>query len=269
MLVGQFGSDRVLASNAVRGLVYRCPACNAVLTVKQGRRVVHHFAHRPPHRCEWAKGETIQHMQAKDFFYRELISRGLHVELEYLLSLRDGTRRADLFVQSPRGRRVVIELQHTTLNLDDLESRANDYASMGIAQIWIPFLSNGILSTAERQLDGTLVIQKYTAKPFVRWINGFNFGKGMWMYHAGSNHLWEASLRPHQLWVERSGYFDETGEEKSSGGYYRESKRWKTLTLRGPHNIGDLRIATSHRPAETLSMYNWPEGMVANFVPSR
>lgn len=265
MLVGLFGNDRVLASEAIRGQAYRCPACNASLILKQGRRRMHHFAHKPPI-CEWAKGETLQHLEAKDFFYKELTSRGLHVELERMLLFGSRTRRADLFVRSPQGREVVIELQHTLLPLEELEARAADYAALGLAQIWIPFLRSEFLSAAEIQPDGSLLIEKYVANPFVRWISGFHLGKGMWMYHAEAKNLWHAVLRPHELWIEHSEYFDETGEEHSSGGYYRESKRWKKLILRGPYEIKDLKISSMRRGARKLSRYSWPEGLVVNFV---
>ena len=54
-------------SEVNRGLDCRCfcPACNALLIAKKGRRNRHHFAHYEKDPCQYA-GETALHLAAKE-----------------------------------------------------------------------------------------------------------------------------------------------------------------------------------------------------------
>lgn len=77
MLVAELDGGRIDAFSAERGPTYHCPKCRGEVVLKKGRKVVHHFAHKPPTECTWATGETRAHMEAKVLVWDALKVRGL------------------------------------------------------------------------------------------------------------------------------------------------------------------------------------------------
>lgn len=267
MLVAELNGCRIDAFSAERGPSYVCPGCRGEVTLKKGRKVVHHFAHKPPTKCTWAKGETRAHMEAKATLANALVSRGLKAELEYTVNTLTGDRRADVMAWSPQGRQVAFELQHTPISLDDIERRASSYASADIAQIWIPFIRHKVWDEGGPS-DGNWLFQRYTPHPFERWVYGFNGETGMWMFDDRDNSFWLGQLADHQSYVEETSWFDEYGDENYAGGYWRTSKRYMELTLKGPFNIGDLRISVTKRRSRSSSGHHWPAALVADLTPA-
>jgi len=265
MLVANLDQNRIEASLAEKGPEYRCPGCNGIVNLKKGRIVIHHFAHRPPTNCLWAKGETREHREAKKLVATGLAEKGLRTEVEYVVDTMTGDRRADVMVWSSNDSQLAIELQHSTISLDDIERRTRSYASAGITQIWIPFLKESVLDNATRNTNGTLLVEKYSARPFEKWIHGLNGKNGMWMYAPSTREFYHASLAPHQIYVESSSWYSEGGEEQSAGGYYKNSKRWRELTLTGPFKLEQLRLKTFGRTAYSIHVYNWPAARLAKF----
>ncbi len=88
MLVAEHQDARVEAALAQRGPSYTCPECKGIVILKQGRKVIWHFAHKPPTDCRWATGETLAHLQAKKLVRDALVARGLRAEVEYTVSIR-------------------------------------------------------------------------------------------------------------------------------------------------------------------------------------
>jgi hypothetical protein len=266
MLVAEHQGNRVDAAGAPRGLNYVCPRCKGPVVYKPGRRVISHFAHKPPTDCAWASGETRAHLEAKQIVKDALRARGLKAELEYVVSALPGDRRADVMAWSPSGIRVAFELQHTALGLDEIEKRAFCYAREGIAQIWTPFLSATQRGAAKRIGPSRLFVERYSPRPFERWVHGLHGKDGMWVYCPQDMTFWHATLAGHQIYVEETNWFEAGGEEKSGGGFSRWSKRYRQLTLRGPHPIDNLRIKIKSRKAFSASAYNWPAGKIASLT---
>jgi competence protein CoiA len=170
---------------------------------------------------------------------------------------------------SPDGLQLAFELQHTSIGLEEIEKRAFCYACEGIAQIWIPFLRASELKAAEPHGAGRMFIEKYSPRPFEKWVHGL-FGKdGMWMYAPHDKTFWHARLAGHQIYVEESSWFEAGGEERTAGGFYRWSKRYRELTLSGPHSINNLDIKIGTRKAASLAGYNWPAGRFATLSPNK
>ncbi len=46
----------------------------------------------------------------------------------------------------------------------------------------------------------------------------------------------------HQIYVEETSWYSEGGEKNYGGGFHRWSKRYKELTLEGPHKADNLLI---------------------------
>jgi hypothetical protein len=260
---------RIEAEHAERGRRFICPQCARAVILKRGRKVVAHFAHKPPVNCIWAKGETRAHLEAKRLIKDTLIARGLRAEVEYIVPALPNDRRADVMTWRPRDDgRVAIELQHTTISLDNIEERAFAYAREGIAQAWIPFFRQELWDEAEPLIggpDGDFFIERYPARPFERWIHGFNMGE-IWFYDSNDKVLWCGVFDGHEIYVEPSSWYEAGGEEAHAGGYYRWSRRWRELTLRGPVTPDRIRIAIKRRTAWKRAAYNWPSGYIAQFL---
>ena len=96
MLIAEQAGKRIEGRDAVRGGEFVCPKCRRVVVLKAGRKVIAHFAHKPPTDCTWAKGETREHLEAKQFVKDALVARGLSAQFEYEIEALSGDRRADL-----------------------------------------------------------------------------------------------------------------------------------------------------------------------------
>jgi competence protein CoiA len=258
MLVASHEERRVEAWIAPREGAFRCPECAEPVVLKRGRIRIAHFAHRSRAACRWAAGETLAHLAAKRAIAEALAARGLRAGVECVVPGLAGDRRADVVAWSPTGVRVAIELQHVAIGLDELERRAEAYAAAGVAQMWVPFLRLGLVEGADRpEADGDRRLAAYAARPFERWIDGFNEG-GLWYWDPASSALWRGRLvSPGVLGGHRSG--------PDSGPW--SSRRAYELTLWGPFAPADVRLALDRRRAWRRRLYAWPAGRRARFVP--
>jgi hypothetical protein len=267
LLVAEFQSNRVYADTAAKGVAYLCPNCRKSVILKRGRIVIAHFSHKPPTNCSWARGETQAHLEAKQIVFDGLQARGVRALLECIVDTLPGDRRADVMAWSETNVQLAIELQHTSIGIPEIEARAHAYARARIAQIWLPFLSSSALSAAEPKSAGILFIEKYSPRPFEKWVHGFCGVDGMWMYVPEEKSFRHARMASHQTYVEASTWFSQGGEEQSAGGYHKWSKRYRELTLSRPHKIQELNISIKTRAASSIADYIWPAGSVATFVP--
>lgn len=133
-------STRVVAGDATRGEQYVCPACGEPVVLKQGTRVIHHFAHRPHNDCSFA-GETMRHLEMKLRIFEGF--RELESELEVVMC--DGARRADVVVTIGRTR-IAIECQQSAITIEELKQRNIDYQNRVLWIVDAPrfFGENGV-----------------------------------------------------------------------------------------------------------------------------
>lgn len=267
MLIANLKRERIEAFFAERGPEYRCPECDGVVILKKGRKVIDHFAHKPPTDCSWATGETRAHLEAKLLVANALTKRGLRAEVEFVVNTLPGDRRADVMAWSSNGRQIAFELQHSPIDLDEIEARASSYVRAGVAQIWIPFLKASVWNDGEPRAGGWFV-KRYSPRPFERWVHGFNGEQGMWMYDPPRKKFWRGRLAGHRIYVEETTWYSEGGVQNYGGGYHRWSKRFKELTLDGPYDAERLLINIEARRAFATKDYSWPAGWVAHFTPA-
>lgn len=256
MLIALLDQTRVIASFATKGSTYHCPGCGQEVVLKQGRRVIHHFAHKPPVMCSWASGETTLHLKAKEAFYTHFTERGLSVEVEY--PLNGGKVRADVYVIGKNGKPVVFELQHSSITPDEIERRTNEYFKLGIALVWVPLFRPGKLNS-ELLGSNAVVVERYTPKPFERWLHGFHFGK-IWYFDPENSQLWHGRFDKSIIEVPVSEWYESGGNHVSVGGYSKISKRWKKLTLTGPFQLDQVKYVIRNRQGTKLGKYWYPGG---------
>ena len=268
MLVANLNGQRIEATEANKGPAYYCPECKEDVVLKKGQIVVHHFAHKPPTNCRWAKGETREHLKAKQLFKEEFIRRGLRVEVEHEVPSLPDDRRADVVIWSPKGQLFALELQHSAIDYYNLECRTRSYLSAGVRVIWVPFFRPKLWDESIAlgpDDDGDFLIERFPARPLEKWVHGFNFGK-FWMYDPSRDALWKAQLLKHEYYVGESSWYESGGYENYAGGYWRTSKRWRELKLWGPYSLDRVSISPMKRPEQELGNHKYPGGMVGKFV---
>jgi hypothetical protein len=269
MLVALCEGSRITAAAAERGAQYHCPSCGKALVLKKGRVVVHHFAHKPPILCDWARGETLAHLEAKRIVHEALTARGVRAELEYTVETLPGDRRADVMAWSPKGRMIAIELQHTSISADEITERAFAYARAGAAQIWISFLPPQVWKEALKKADGSWLIRRYAPRQFELWIDGLTAKAGRWMYDSQASQFWLAKMARHEILEDETIWYAPGGIEHYRAARTRVSKKYRDLVLRGPFKMEELRIALRKRRQFSAGGMRWPQASLAELAQER
>ncbi len=266
MLVAIMDDDRVLAREAEKGPTYLCPGCSKEVILKKGRKVIHHFAHKPPVSCSFAAGETLAHLESKQAFLDHFTSLGLSAEVEHPLDFNGVKARADVFVSTTRkGMPAAIEIQHTNISLDDIERRTANYSKLGVAVGWVPLINLDKLDI-ETGSKGGWVVKRYSPKPFEKWVHGFNYGN-VWYYEYSTGALWQAELASYEIEVPVSEWYEPGGNQVVVGGYSRYSKRWRTLKLTGMYPLREVQFSIAKRAAKSIGGYNFPACHMVKIAP--
>lgn len=263
MLVAHCNGMKVEASTSERGAIYTCPKCARELTLKKGAIVVAHFAHKPPTNCTWAAGETQAHLAAKMVIRDAFRARGYQADFEVEVLSVGGDRRADVLIRHPNGKSVAVEVQHQPILYDAIERRTLAYMAADLPMLWVGILTKEMREKSVSYDDG-MKIEKYTIRPWEKWANALAFGE-LWYIDPFEGTVWKGDFKNHIIDVPSSSWYSTGGEEHSAGGYSRTSKRWKTLYLQGPYQIGSINIAIKYRGAWASKAFNLPKGQIAIF----
>ena len=213
---------------------FSCPACREQVILKQGRKVIAHFAHYPETACAYTgDGESDEHRLAKLEIYQALVRAPdvTDVRLErYLREVRPDVS----FVLN--GQLVALEIQASMIDRDGIAWRTTAYAKKNIAVLWMPLLLPDVCE------------ERYAPKDFERYLHSMYFGKVY--YFAKDLELQPVKFEEYML--APSWY---TGE--------RRSKRFVTTVLRSPVLITDLvprwRSAWRDVPRAKLWCEPWSE----------
>lgn len=264
MLVAVLNDQRIDALEAAKGPQYSCPNCRAEVILKQGRIVIHHFAHKPPTDCSWASGETREHLLAKTVLRDAYRKRGYEAAYEVEVLSGVGDRRADVLLTNRKGTRVAIEIQHTPILYDAMERRTGAYVAAGVPVIWIGILTSKMKEEALPTKEG-LEIEQYVIRPWERWAHAYYF-KELWYIDPQEQTLWKGQFSDYLIDVEATSWYNEYGEEQYAGGFSKVSKRWKTLTLTGPVPLSEAKIGFEiRRKVWEGKTFTLPRGKLARF----
>ncbi|MBK8943783.1 MAG: competence protein CoiA [Ignavibacteriae bacterium] len=216
-------SQKVVATSANKNdKPFICPECKKDVTLKKGKIVAHHFAHKPPVNCEYGKGETEEHRNAKLTLYEELKKNTSFTVCELEHSL--GTVRPNIYLED-NGYKIAIELQVSNLTANQLVEKTKIYFSKKIHVLWLAIYNKNILSSP------------YTPKSWEKWLHTLNYGKVYYWKEKTKIipiHFDDFMLdRPQKEWYEKGG------EHRVEGGYEYRSKRYRTP------NVGDELELTS------------------------
>jgi len=220
---------------------FRCPECAGIVLVKKGHVKVHHFAHKPPFDCQYGQGESEEHRRAKMAIYDALRVHPDVTKAQLERSLPKGPVRPDVSCYI-RGTPVAIEIQLSTLGLDEIDRRTRAYHSLGICVLWMPLYTDEL----EHQVQSILAElgglretdqekrNRYSPAVWEKYLHTLYFGHVFyWSEHATVRPVHFADFEMH---VE--GGYDEDGNEHR--GYFRSSKRYRTPEIGPPLSIIDF-----------------------------
>lgn len=189
-----------------------CPRCAAEVILKKGSVKTHHFAHWPLVLCEYGQGETEEHRKCKLAIYEGLtkFSRFQDVQIEKDL----GTVRPDVSAFMD-GIQIAIEVQISTLTMDQIICRTTEYLKKGIFVLWLAVY------------DQRLQSDRYSPKLWERWVHAAYFGRVY--YWVGGLDVIPYHFSDCHHYVESRSWFTKDGDERFGGGYDKKYKRFKTL----------------------------------------
>lgn len=117
-------------------LVCPLPDCDSrQLIVRAGSRR-DHFAHRVTPSTDHAP-ERLMHLQGKAMIESWLRQRYPRLQVGREVPVGRGGRIADVLAVSPRGTRMAFEIQYSELSVDQWRERHEDYAALGIVDVWL------------------------------------------------------------------------------------------------------------------------------------
>lgn len=196
--------------------------------MRTGSVRVSHFSHKNPATCPYGTGESDAHRRCKLEIYEALLraSGVTKAALERPL----GTNRPDVSA-CINGVPVAIEVQLSSLSLETIIHRTEEYARKGIYVLWLPQWTP--------YLDGV----RYSPRLWEKWIHATYFGQ-VYYWVKG---LTVASYRfePYLKHVLRNTWHSKDGEMLAGGGYTRRSKRH-----RSPVRSETLNLAKDFVPKE-------------------
>lgn len=127
MLFYAIGEKRLSALEATKGVDYCCPECQSAVRLRSGPLRQPHFYHR-------------QHKSS----CRQSGKSALHLKLQQQLALLVGGQMEQRFdsisriadVYSP-SKNLIIEVQCSSIALEEMEARNRDYRSLGLRVVWV------------------------------------------------------------------------------------------------------------------------------------
>lgn len=165
MLIAAHMSGLIDASEATRGLDYRCPACQQPVVLHHGSQIPPYFAHHPQTPCHLAgEGETRQHLLGKRQLATFFSDWG-PVTLERILPAIQ--QRADGWLDLPHP--IALEFQCSPISRTAVAQRTAGYQCLGCYPFWL--LGSRY---AQQKLNWRLI------ERFACWLTGWDLCLLFW-----------------------------------------------------------------------------------------
>ncbi|OKP02592.1 competence protein CoiA [Xenorhabdus eapokensis] len=215
MLTALQNDKIIIARDAQKPGEFICPECRQLVILKKGKKVIHHFAHKSPVTCAYGEGETLAHQEAKLELFDVLMADDTVTEVELEKSF--GTVRADVYARID-GRRVVFEVQRSSIDIDTLAKRTTEYSQRGISICWLLLPRDDVYGS------------RITPKNWEKWIHASNLGEVYFWLGDG-----------YVLPVKFSTFYLDVPLTDFGGGYSKRSKLYRT-PVRSPklHIVRDF-----------------------------
>jgi competence protein CoiA len=190
---------------------FLCPECENEVVLKVGTVRLNHFAHKSTTNCEYGKGETEAHRKCKMAIYEALLKEPNVKKAALERSLK--TCRPDVSAYI-NGVPVAIEVQISTLTMDKIIQRTEEYARKGIYVLWLlqwtPYLDSS----------------RYAPRLWEKWIHAAYFGNAY--YWIEGLQVVNYHFDPYLKHVSGRNWHLKNGEEKTVRGHSKRSKRYRS-----------------------------------------
>ena len=205
------GKTVIASSQEKQNAPFVCPECANSVTLRKGTFRIHHFAHKPPVTCSYGLGETEEHRRCKTEIFEALV-RSPNVT-KAALERPLGEVRPDVSA-CINGVYVAIEVQLSTLSLETMVRRTMEYKKKKIYLLWLA------------QWTDALEEERYSPRPWELWVHAAYYGR-VYYWREGTT-ITPIHFDHHYRHVEQKDWHDESGDEQSSGGFFKKSKRYRT-----------------------------------------
>jgi competence protein CoiA len=190
---------------------FYCVGCKKELVLKKGRIKVHHFAHKPPFSCNRGQGETEKHRECKESIYKMLLTMPnvRDVDMEHDL----GSAVADVYALI-NNVPVAIEVQRSILTVNEITRRTKEYQRLGVHVLWLLLFSTRISE------------EHFSPSAWEKWCHATYYGR-VYYWTSGLDVI-PYHFSEYKLYIKSSTWYEADGNQRSAGGYYKSSKRYKT-----------------------------------------
>lgn len=220
-----------------------CPECKSEVILKKGRMREDHFAHKPPVYCIYGKGETQLHLKVKREIYVALVTHPNCSKCEIERRLNGVRPDISLYINE---KPVAIEVQNSTIDIDEISRRTFRYAQLGIYLLWVVPVSAP--KTQYREKEGVFV---YRIKEWEKYLHTMYYERlYFWQEQALVTPYHFSEFR---IWVEESQWYDEYGDDQYAGGYPRSAK---SLKLPVPYPERKIHMAEDFIAEERRKPFN-------------
>lgn len=197
---------------------FSCPECKKEVVLKKGRIREHYYSHKQPGNCSYGAGESQIHYRCKKEIYQAFSSH--HGCSAFEIEKPLNGVRPDVFAVIASVK-VAIEVQKSTISIDDIERKSLRYRSLGIYPLWI--IPNGSPGLIWHQGQKERV---YRIKEWEKYLHAMYYGR--LYYWKGGLSVSLYHFDKFRVWVESKEWFDnEDGEYREEGGYHRDTRSLK------------------------------------------
>jgi len=197
---------------------FHCPFCETEVILKKGNHREHHFAHKPPCDCQYGIGESQIHYKIKREIFITLRTHQNCKKCDLERNLNFVRPDVSLYVGNVP---VAIEIQKSKINIDYIIQRTIRYSNLGIYLLWILTDNNPV--TFWHDGEGQNI---YRIKKWEQFLHDMYYER--LYYWQKDAFVMPYHLHPFSTWVESAEIYDESGEFREVGGYYKETKTLKT-----------------------------------------
>jgi competence protein CoiA len=164
----EFGEDVLADEVELEDGPFYCPACQEQLVLKQGRKVVAHFAHRPSTNCEYTgEGESEEHRLAKRELREALLGVPGVTDVRLERYLREVRPDVSFLLN---GQLVALEIQLSQLSLEKIAERTKAYTRKNIAVLWMPLFWRDLLE------------RRYAPRDWERYLHAMYYSRVYYWY---------------------------------------------------------------------------------------
>jgi len=196
-----------------------CPECDSEVILRKGKIRTHHFAHIPPVSCKYGIGESEIHYRIKKELYEYFITQDHCKSCEMERRLEGVRPDISLYIHN---RPVAIEIQKSTIPIDEIRKRTEQYSKLGIAILWI--IPGGYPKLLYHEKTSAFY---HRIKEWELYLHALYFGRVY--YYAGVNKVRAVHFETVTLRKESAEWYDSDGELMSVEGYDYKAKRLKTI----------------------------------------